>query len=212
MNSYDDRITRPAFLDLLDTDPRAAASGIYHFVSGFMKSAPPRLWRQIGENDRPDLFQAIILHLIADNFRILRQYQSRGRPFSAWLYWVVRNRLLDHLKRSDNSFEELDYLDEDGSHQPHGSTRTNPETTTEIKRLLDVVNDCLLEIDDFCRLLLRMAAREFKPKEICRAMRLPMDEAKRISSRVKYCRKKLEDLIVRSGASLDDLRQAIHGS
>jgi RNA polymerase sigma factor (sigma-70 family) len=183
----------PPFLDTMNSQPRSAAVQFYKYVVGLLEVSKPRALKAVPAEYRNDLFHDIVVHCIRDDFRVLRQYKDMGRPFAAWFYFVANNKIRDfwdkEKQRSDTGGS--------GVIEPElaDTSHSNPGSDTQNRQLLDKVNQCIRELDDHCQVLLRLAAEEYKPREIVRVLGWAKDKAKKISNDLAYCRKKLMDLL-----------------
>ena len=201
--------TWPQFLDQLHADPESAAKNLYNYTIGYLRECPPRIYASIPEDHRPDLAHDVVVHCIKDDFRVLRQYVNRGKPFAAWFYFIVRNTIMDALRKAGRNPETVDLQPDDvgAKHRANpGPSSSDVEKQAEFREMLDAVYECMKEIDDYCRLLLRMAADEYLPREMVRVLRWSADKAKKVSNDLGYCRKKLEALLIERDISIDFLK------
>ena len=195
----------PDFLDELDTHPQRAAEAFYRFTFRLIQVAPPRVLNQLDQGDRDDLVQDVVVYCIRDDFRVLRTYKDVGKPFAAWLFFMIRNRVLDRLKsrsrkdrtivrdRSESSPEGLERSD---AEVPRGADSSDRASFTEV---LGVVRRLMQSLDEHCRLLLRMAGDELTPREMTRLLGWPPERSKKVSDDLRYCRKKLFSLLAEKG-------------
>ena len=193
----------PSFLDLIDDDPKKSAAEFYQFAAKLLSTAPPKLFRGLNKEDQEDFIQEIVIHCISNNFRVLRTYQDKGKPFAAWFYIIVHHKLVDFLrKRGQVMPYELELAD------AHEFVSDNPGIealfNVEHNEALKVVKMCLSEIGTKCRLLLKLAAKEFRPKEMVRIMGLPLEQAKNVANDLAHCRKKLANLLWEKGIKIED--------
>lgn len=187
----------PGFLALLDSDPKQAADRFYRYVIVLFGKAPPKVLRSLPEDVKPDMIHDIVVHCIRNNFRVLKKYENKGRPFAIWFYFISRNYVLDHLPKYIETIEP-----DDVSTGPSN----NPGEGVENRQILEKVNLCLAKIDDYCRLLLRMAGDELVPREMVKVLGWQQDKAKKVSNDLGYCRKKLEDMLTEFGLDIDHLK------
>jgi RNA polymerase sigma factor (sigma-70 family) len=169
-----------------------------------LRDYPPAIMRSLGEAEREDLIQDVILHCTEDKLRALKSYRNTGRPFSVWLYFITRNRTLDFLRREGRMARFRDELTAD-----HADISTDgnlgPEQSNSVKVVLVKVADGLRGLDQKCRILIGFAADEYAPREIALALGLTPDHAKKISDDLRHCRRKLRDYIESQGVNLSDL-------
>lgn len=181
----------PPFLTCLDSEPNRAWEEFYDFAWKLLVSHPPPVFRDLSQESRDDLISEIVLDCRANNFRLLRTYENRGLPFSAWLARIAKNRAIDHQRHLDVAARLNGSL-------PAPSAEP-PERTAESRQLLDAVRECMRQLGQRCRLLLEAAADEFKPAEIAVLLGLPRQEGKRISDSLRACRKNLKELLRKRG-------------
>ncbi len=198
----------PSFLNYLEKDPKRAASDFYIFVSTFLKTCPPRQFKSLNYDEKKDCIQEIVVHCIENDFRVLRSYKNVGKPFAAWFYFIARNKILDCIRKSgkEESFEtELGW----NKSELEAARSSNPGDSLSIKfeqgKTLEVVRTCLALIDEKCRLLLKLAAEEYLPREMVKILGLPDAQAKKISNDLGYCRKKLANLLYEKGFNIEEI-------
>lgn len=195
----------PPFLDWLDRDPRRAAQEFYAYACGLMESAPPKELRALDATERFDLHHDIVVHCIADNFRVLRTYKNEGRPFAGWFYFVVRNAALDRIRRVARRPQVATGLDPDNARSADCEV-AQPDVDADVvmrqRKKLEIVNDCIRKLGEQCQLLLRLAGEEFTPREIVRVLRWPADKANKVSDDLRYCRKKLVKMLTDKGIAV----------
>lgn len=197
---------KPPFLDLLDSEPLKAAEQLYARVTGLMKTAPPRKMRAVPIEDRPDLIHDIVVHCIKDDFEVLRQYQAGRGCFEAWLFFVARNQVISWLRRRKVRPETVDLTTEEGVpiiEIMSGPENRSPARQAELRQTIEIVNSCIKKLGRKCQLLLRLKFAEFRPREIVRVLKLPKDQAKKVSGDITYCVKKLGKMLNDTGISPD---------
>lgn len=202
-------ISFPGFLRLLDSDPKRVAEDFYCWVTGLFRTAPPRILRSVPADRHSDLIHDIVVHCIKDNFRVLRQYSDRGKPFAVWFYLISRRLILDWIDHENIGPELIDPLAQptEADGVVSESSGSNPGVDAQLREMLEAVNGCLDRIGDYCKALLRMAGDEWLPREMVQALGLQKDKAKKVSNDLGYCRKKLENLLVEYGMDIEDLRR-----
>jgi RNA polymerase sigma factor (sigma-70 family) len=192
----------PDFLNWLDNDPERASTEFYKFLVWTLNKVPPRPMRGLNQEAKEDLIHDIYLHCINHNFRVLRQYKNTGKPFAAWLYVVAHNYCIDHLRAEEQTpdtvsidqtrdyGELIEILPDQGP---------NPNQRIEWADLLAIVRKLMSKLDEYCQLLLQMAADEDTIKEMLTTLRLTPDQNKKISDDLRYCRKKLKKKLAENG-------------
>jgi RNA polymerase sigma factor (sigma-70 family) len=189
-------------LDLLDKSPDEAFREFYSFAQRLLKVKPPRTLQGLSDAAAHDAIQEIILHCVEDDFRVLRKYRDRGRPFSAWFYMLAHNKSLDILRKK-NREDSILSGPADSTDSGSGHIRPNPdispEQRTRLRSAIDIVRKCMSMLGEYCRLLLQLAADEYTPREMVLVLGLPRDKAKKISDDLRECRKRLRRLTVEQG-------------
>lgn len=195
----------PTFLTLLDSNPEEAARQFFLYAARLLKASPPRVMRSLTEDDRDDLIQIIVIHCVKNNFKVLREYTDQGKPFAAWFYPIARFRIIDYIRKCGRKPVTIS-----ADTHPDGETgRRRPATGNpglsdhgDMKDTLDIVQKCMAGLDHYCRLLLRMAGDELKPSEMLRLLRWPAARAKKVSNDLRYCRRKLKNLVETQGVNI----------
>lgn len=198
MNSHDP--SWPAFLNLIDSHPEKGLEEFYLFVTRLLRTSPPRLMYSLNEEDRDDLIQDIVIHCIQDEFRVLRTYKNEGNAFAAWLYFIARNKIIDFLRKTGRQAgPKIDS-------NPSALRQSNDVSGNreDFGDAVDVVRKCLEKMDEYCRLLLKMAAEEFLPREMVMILGWPAEKAKKVSNDLGYCRKKLSKILSENGLKIED--------
>ncbi len=204
--------TWPGFLDLLDSDPELAFELFYAFTVKLLKIGPPRVFLSVDQSRRQDLLHDVILHCCREDFRVLRQYTDRGRPFAAWLQLVTRNKVLDFLRADRHSAAlPLDGDEEDGPEIPVPDTAPGADLQIDRHRTLELVRAALAKLSDACRILIQGAAEGYKPRELTRLMGWPADWNKKASDDLRECRKRLRKLLADMGLSPEELQNQFSG-
>jgi RNA polymerase sigma factor (sigma-70 family) len=192
----------PSFLNLLDADPDKAFDGFYRFTVAVLTTRPPRPMLSATKEEREDLIHDIVYHCVRDNFRVLRLYRPKGRPFTAWLYVVAHNKCLDWL-RVGSQIGKTVSIHGDGTGRGLENVLAdrvgNPENRLEASEITPIIRNAMGQLGSHCRTLLELAADELTPKEMVLLLGLPVDQNKKISDDLRYCRKKLVRLLEKEG-------------
>jgi RNA polymerase sigma factor (sigma-70 family) len=195
----------PHFLDLLDVDPDGAFEAFYRLALDALTNVPPRPMRSLADEDRQDLIHDVIYHCVRDDFRVLRRYVDRGKPFAAWLYAVAHNKSLDYVRGRALRPETVS-IHGDSERRGPENLLSDPsgsgEKRLEYAEILSTVRDLMKRLGEYCRMLLEMAADEFTPKEMVLVLRLPADQNKKISADLRYCREKLRKQLALAGVDV----------
>ncbi|MFH1314761.1 MAG: sigma-70 family RNA polymerase sigma factor [Candidatus Eisenbacteria bacterium] len=192
----------PAFLDMLESDPKAAFAAFYRLAMATLSLAPPRQMRGLSQEDCQDLIHEVVFHCVRDDFRVLRRYVDMGKPFVAWLYTIAHHKCLDYLRSHDIKVQVVSIHE-----NPEGKGLENvladpangPDKRSEDADLVAIVKKAMGQLGERCRLLLEMAADEFMPKEMAAVLGLSPDQNKKISDDLRYCRKRLKQLLSEAG-------------
>jgi len=201
----------PGFLDLLDTDPDTGFRDFYRFTYTLLRSNPPKPMRSLNSQDQEDMIGEIIYHCTRDNFRVLKKYTDKGKPFAAWFYAIAYNKVLNHLRDMGSESNNVS-LDQSSEAFDLQQLLPNPQEG-EVKRfelaiLENIVREVIGRLDEYCQLLLKMAADEFTPREMVASLRLPKDQNKKISDDLRECRRKLKKKLSEKGYDLTAVFQS----
>lgn len=183
---------QPLFLKSIDKDPKGAAREFYTFLCRLLASMPPQRFSTADPETRKDLTMQIALHCIRDSFRVLRTYRPMRRPFAVWLRQVAANQITDYFRADRQLTTNEDFSEVAGG----GSSGVG---LSDERELLVMVCTSMSEMDRYCQLLLQMAADEYLPREMALALRWPAHRSKKISDDLRYCRKKLLNLLSSKG-------------
>ncbi len=182
----------PGFLDLLDSEPGKALDEFYRLASGTIARVPPRPVRGLAKQAFEDFFHDFVLACCKGRFRKLKQYRDRGRPFAGWLYVVAHNFALDWLARLDQPMENTNFAETAGV------------SGNGLAHLVQNVQQAISTLSEKCRLLLKLAAEEYTPKEMTLAMGWPEDQNAKASNDLRYCRRKLRQILADSGVDIEE--------
>jgi len=191
VSTTDNRDSWPEFLNLLESDPKGALDGFYRLACNSIGSVPPRPVRGLSKQDFEDFFHDFVGVCCEKRFRKLRKYANRGRPFAGWLYVVAHNYALDWIAKTGRPREVPgDYESE-----------VNPDTG--LSTLVDTVREAMRTLSEKCRLLLKLAAEEYTPKEMALAMGWSASDNAKASDDLRFCRRKLREVLTQSGVDVD---------
>ncbi len=185
-------IQKPAFIDILDTDPVRAAECFYRFALRYFDVVQPKYLSFFDQDERPDVKHEICLHCIKDGFRVLRLYHRTSSEFAAWFHVIAHNKAIDILKSQNRrpkfSQSPIDSHDSSGD---FANPAPGPDRNAENREQLRLVNKVIVGMNRYCQLLLRLAGDEFTPMEITRILRWPAQKSKKVATDVSYCREAL---------------------
>ncbi len=190
----------PSFLNLLDENPEEAFSAFYSFAYKVLTVKPPRSLQELPGVEPEDMIQEIILHCVRDDFRVLRRYEDRGKPFAAWLYVLAHNKCLDYLRKTKREVEAMS-----SSANPTYSgvdPDIDPEVRTRLRDIIEIVRRCVLDLGSYCELLLQCAADEYTPSEIVLVLGWPKNKNKKVADDLRECRRRLKRMLATQGIDL----------
>jgi len=199
----------PPFLDLLDSDRKAAIVEFYRFLIWTLNKVPPRPMRGLCMEDQEDVKHEILIHCIEKGFKVLRQYVPSAKPFAAWLYTVAHNVCVDCIRRKSLRSEEVS-IHEDSNGKKLEHVLANPideERRHQMAHYKSIVMKVLEKMDDYCRILLGMAADEFTPREMALVLGLPPSKSKKVSDDLRYCREKLRKRLKQNGVDTGSIHR-----
>ena len=195
----------PDFLNYLDRDPDKAFKGFYRFASAALRITPPKLIMSLDSEDREELSGEIIYHCAKEEFRALRQYVNKGKPFAGWFYVLAHNKARDFLRKKGREFKMLSNNPDrhnDDIVEALPNPGPNGETTANLSELLSITREALMKLSAYCQLLLKMAADEFTPREMVKALRLAKGQNKKVSDDLRECRRKLIQILANEGIDI----------
>jgi DNA-directed RNA polymerase specialized sigma24 family protein len=169
---------------------------LYRYAARLLKICPPSIYLALTPARREDVLHDLMLHCCRDDFRVLRRYRDRGRPFAAWLQLVTRNLLLDRW-RTDRLATAVPLESDDDDRPDVVVPDPAPGADRELdgRRLLDAARDAMQRLSAECRLLLQGAAEGLKPRQLVRLMGWPADWNKKASDDLRACRGRLRKLL-----------------
>lgn len=198
----------PAFLNMLDSDPKAAFAAFYRLAVATLSLTSPRPMRGLCKEDRQDFIHEVVFHCVRDDFRVLRRYVDAGKPFRVWLYSIAHNKCLDYLRCAGGKARVVsihENPDRKGLENVLADPSAGPDKRVEGADLIAAIRRAIAQIGERCRMLLEMAADEFTPKEMVTVLRLPPDQNKKISDDLRYCRERLKKLLAEAGIDISSL-------
>jgi len=201
--------SNPEFLSLLSCDPNRAFAEFYVFAKKVLQTAPPPVLGAFPAADQEFEINGVIYFCVENDFQILRKYTDQGNSFASWFYRVAYRWLLSRLRRRNNINDKLIPLETDSEGLNLESVLPDPkhgaDTQLEFNNLRAIVQEAIAQMDDDCQNLLGMAAKQMKPKEMAQIRKCPGETNKSISDNLRYCRKKLERILLASGLNIHEL-------
>lgn len=187
----------PSFFDFIDSNPRKSGDAFCAEALKYMDQCQPYFLRMFPPEEWSDVKHEICLHFIDNNLRVLRKYRRSEKGFGAWFYVTAYNRARDVLRQRKRNSRASEWSGRAQADDPPGGETVvipvspSQEARGELSKVLQVIKS----MDQYCQLLLRFGAQEFKPQEIARALSWPVHKAKKISDDLSYCREKLVRLL-----------------
>jgi RNA polymerase sigma factor (sigma-70 family) len=198
----------PPFLAMLDSDREAAWRQFHDFFRRSMVAGLPRRIHLFPRDRHEDLVQELLLALVDRNFARLRQYRDQGKPFVGWLYSVCNRLLIDWRNRKvpgDPAGSDTDAGDPDRLNVP-----APPARAAVPDQLARAVRSAWDRLDTFCKALLAAAVEDrLKPREIASLFRLPADDNKAISNKVRSCKDSLRRHLRDVGYGPEEIRHSL---
>lgn len=133
-----------------------------------------------------DIFQELWIKV----FRKLSDYREDGK-FSAWLFRVARNQVLEHFRR-EKSRSRIGAVTDDGDLPDNGSLADDPASMVSADDLKVHLNRLLLELPAEQREVFIMRQNGLSFKEIAAMQKCPLNTALgRMHNTLKFLRHKL---------------------
>jgi len=195
----------PEFLDFLDSNQEKALDLFAKFLVLLLQTRRPKVCFSLSVEERKDCLPEIFLHCVKDDYRVLRTYRNMGRPFSHYLYEVVRNIGRDKWRQKSRAHAvRINDCPADGRLRALLERKNfSQHEHLAWKELAEVVSEEFHRLDKRCRLLLNCSADESTIREIVFTLALPRDQNKKVSDDLRYCREKLRRLIEARGYDLE---------
>ncbi len=187
----------PLFMDLLDSNPRRAWEEFHAFAWKLTRFRGPGALVRLSNEEREDLLADIVQDFQRDQFRILRRYENKGRPFAVWFWLVVKRKALDRLKAMKiREYENI----------PDWVMDSTPSPAEEAsgKTALEDIRKVIRQLSPRCQLLLMATAEGYKPRDLLELESLPYADSKKLSDHLKNCRRSLIKAMVKQGYTVDD--------
>ncbi|MFH1845664.1 MAG: hypothetical protein ABIF77_20965 [bacterium] len=199
----------PPFLDQLDSDPDRAFTDFFRLATAALLTAPPRPMVGLSRADREDLIQDIIYHCAKDRFRVLRRYEDKGKPFAAWFYTIAYRKCFDVYRSPHRQVAPVDSFSDEQAGRVWEETAVDgnpgPDEPVAWKEAVALTREAMGELDDRCRLLIELAADGYAPREMTVFLGPAGQDNKKISDDLRYCRRRLRNLLVERGIDLEEI-------
>lgn len=143
--------------------------------------------------EREDLFHDILVHLISDEGRKLRQYKGKGGcTLATWIRTVSTHYVLDYIRKSRRTYFRVEFVAiEDTSREITVIDPGDmPDDLLEDRQQESLVAEALAELDEDDRLFVELYyARELSTREIARILKISegsiYSKVNRLKSRLK---------------------------
>lgn len=178
----------PAFLGLLDSNPRAALEGFHRYTWKLFQVRPPSALSRLVSSDREDQIADLVLGCCQNDFRKLRKYRDVGKPFAAWLSTVLVHQVLDWHKKRRPTDELTD-----------GAYLKDEHPFPVSPKLSECLHQCLTRMSEKCQAYLSFGAHGLKPSEIVVLLHLPEGDNKRVSDDLRHCLRRLREELLKAG-------------
>jgi RNA polymerase sigma-70 factor (ECF subfamily) len=133
-----------------------------------------------------DIFQDLWIKVI----KKLPEYREDGR-FSAWLFRVARNQVLEHFRR-EKSRSRIGAVTDDGELPERGTISTDPGSLVSTEDLKERLEALLQEMPPEQREVFVMRQNDLSFKEIAEIQKCPLNTALgRMHNALKFLRHKL---------------------
>jgi len=201
----------PYFFSILDIDREKAFKEFYLHVEPILRFNPPRQIYILAPEEREDCLQEVFIHFWKEGCSVLKKYlkkvEETGKEinFNGWFYITARNKIISYIRelnRLPDMFSLGDDSEGDGLPDKLTGRNNGTEKKMDLEKLIRIVGEIIIEMRIRCQMLLSMAASGLKPRDI--ASILAEDDNKKISNDLRYCRKKLKNLIHNRGVRLSD--------
>jgi DNA-directed RNA polymerase specialized sigma24 family protein len=124
--------------------------------------------KSLTTEDRADLVSKLVMRCVQDNFRILRTYEDRGKPFANWLLVVAQRMAVREARRVRAHVPiVLDHQDHSRLHEESlCDSGPSQGANLELKETATTIMECLREMNPKHRTLLIGAANGMTGREL----------------------------------------------
>lgn len=192
----------PKFLDLLDTDRQTAWEQFYVYGRSLFLKFPPSCLLSLDRDEQQEVMDRILEHCRNDDFRVLRTYRNTGRRFSGWLYSIAFNYAIDYLRAKARRRRIEAGLNHDPA-PPESPDTQQADRPIRLREVYRLAREAMRKLDRRCQLLLSLAADELTPKEMLPFLQEAGTNNVKVSNDLRYCRKKLRDLLSVQGCDIE---------
>lgn len=190
----------PSFLDHLDSDPQRAQREFCEWAMRFFAACPPSVLSAIPKEQRESICFDIMADCLMDDFRILRKYKNRGKPFAAWFVFVSRHRIIDRIRSIKRTPDVDQFNSEVGGDRPEWEPIVFDHHT--LKRIVEVVKQCIGEMTEQCQLLLELVGDGEEIPDILAMRVVAPDTNKKLSNAIRHCQKRLWECVESKGVDI----------
>lgn len=184
----------PEFLRSLDSDPDGSKSRFYAFARAVYTTKPPRILLSLPDDEREDVFQDLCVKCLQDDCKVLRSYVDRSIPFSALLLLMMHRFAINKIRAR---IDAISLVSGDIVAEP-----IDPDWA----RTMQGVEKCLGVMTEVDRVILRLLAEQYTPKEIADELAGAVKNRKAsIYEQIDTARRRLAKCVEGQGISLDDI-------
>ena len=151
--------------------------GFEELVRRYQRPIAAYVYRMVGDYDAAlDLTQEVFIKVYGS----LARYRSEYK-FSTWIYRIAHNAAVDHLRRSNTRFEDLELDSETGGtyERPLASSALTPEQLSERAERRAEIEEIVQHLPSSYRELIMLRhALDFSYDEIAEVTGLPLGTVK----------------------------------
>ena len=169
--------------------------GFEELVRRYQRPIVAYVYRMVGDYDSAlDLAQEVFIKV----YNSLGRYRPEFK-FSTWIYRIAHNSAIDHLRRHNMRFEDLERSGEDGTsyEKPLASSAPTPEQMSERSERRAEIEGVVQNLPPAYRELITLRhALDFSYDEIAEVTGLPLGTVK---NRIFRARAAMREELVRRG-------------
>jgi RNA polymerase sigma factor (sigma-70 family) len=159
----------------------------------------PGILRTMDNDTREDIIQEVLVHCWKDDCVTLKKYDPSKGAFASWFYKVAYRKTLTEMDRRGmkpvgDDVDDYTLDTEDNTAKPF----TNND-------LLELIWKHISSLGERCRLLLKLAAEEFKPREIVETLGLTKEANVQIAAELRECRRRLKNALEQNGVEYGEM-------
>ena len=187
--------TATADSDLVVRAIAGREDGFEELVRRYQRPIAAYVYRMVGDYDSAlDLTQEVFIKV----YNSLARYRAEYK-FSTWIYRIAHNSAIDHLRRHNMRFEDLERSGEDGAsyEKPLASSAPTPEQMSERSERRAEIEGVVQNLPPAYRELITLRhALDFSYDEIAEVTGLPLGTVK---NRIFRAREAMREELSRRG-------------